>query len=252
MCPLSESDSTSKCCTKCGDPKPLTDYYGGKQPCKECRKKKQREWYAANKEYAAEYYKQYHEAHKEEHREYKRKYYQANAEDIKAKSAKWAAENSERHKENGRRYQAKNRKKEAKRKRAWKDANRQKARECNRAWEEANPERAQESRRKWQKANPDKRRINASVRRARLIGTGGECDAATVWQMAEDQNWLCAYCESPLFGDFEIDHIVPVAKGGTGDWSNLAITCGPCNRSKGAKTLEEFITCHLQIPKKSN
>jgi len=33
---------------------------------------------------------------------------------------------------------------------------------------------------------------------------------------------------------FEIDHIIPVIKGGTDDKNNLALLCRKCNRSKGA------------------
>ena len=31
----------------------------------------------------------------------------------------------------------------------------------------------------------------------------------------------------------EVDHVIPVAKGGTDDPSNLVPACGPCNRAKG-------------------
>jgi 5-methylcytosine-specific restriction endonuclease McrA len=31
-----------------------------------------------------------------------------------------------------------------------------------------------------------------------------------------------------------------LSRGGRNDWTNLAITCAVCNRSKGASTVEEF------------
>lgn len=49
----------------------------------------------------------------------------------------------------------------------------------------------------------------------------------------------CAYCRSPetLIGVFyEIDHIVPEARGGQTTQGNLALTCPLCNRYKGAQT----------------
>ena len=34
---------------------------------------------------------------------------------------------------------------------------------------------------------------------------------------------------------FEVDHIIPVSRGGTNDYENLTLACRWCNRSKGAK-----------------
>lgn len=38
-----------------------------------------------------------------------------------------------------------------------------------------------------------------------------------------------------------IDHIIPVVRGGTCERSNLQALCEPCNRSKGRKTMDEFM-----------
>lgn len=49
----------------------------------------------------------------------------------------------------------------------------------------------------------------------------------------------CVYCgASP--GALECDHVVPLAMGGVSVMENLATACKPCNRSKGAKTLDEW------------
>lgn len=47
----------------------------------------------------------------------------------------------------------------------------------------------------------------------------------------------CQYCGAPAT---EIDHIVPVSRGGMTNLDNLACVCGPCNRSKGDRTPEEW------------
>lgn len=49
----------------------------------------------------------------------------------------------------------------------------------------------------------------------------------------------CQYCGS-IVGPFHVDHVTPVAKGGSDEPSNLVLACQPCNLSKGAKTLEEW------------
>jgi hypothetical protein len=45
----------------------------------------------------------------------------------------------------------------------------------------------------------------------------------------------CGYCHSPqhlVFGWLEIEHVVPVARGGTDDESNLWLACRFCNTFK--------------------
>lgn len=51
----------------------------------------------------------------------------------------------------------------------------------------------------------------------------------------------CAYCDGAS-GDpkLEIEHTVPVSRGGTNRISNLAIACHTCNQEKGNKTAAEF------------
>ena len=50
----------------------------------------------------------------------------------------------------------------------------------------------------------------------------------------------CRYC-GDFDGPFQIDHIWPVALGGTDDPENLCVACRSCNASKGAKPLEVWL-----------
>lgn len=43
------------------------------------------------------------------------------------------------------------------------------------------------------------------------------------------------------FGKDELEHKIPLSRGGTHDYNNLEIACGKCNRKKYNKTLNEFI-----------
>ncbi len=54
--------------------------------------------------------------------------------------------------------------------------------------------------------------------------------------MARDRS-TCQYCGG--HGN-TIDHIVPRAKGGRHEWTNVATACSPCNAKKGDRTLEEL------------
>ena len=56
-----------------------------------------------------------------------------------------------------------------------------------------------------------------------------------------EQEGVCAGCGQPyFFRILEVDHILPRARGGTDDVSNLQLLCSACNRSKGSKTMEEW------------
>ncbi len=57
-----------------------------------------------------------------------------------------------------------------------------------------------------------------------------------------EQGGYCNGCEEhfPL-RHFQVDHIVPRAKGGTDHISNLQLLCGPCNSTKGTKTQAELL-----------
>jgi 5-methylcytosine-specific restriction endonuclease McrA len=51
-------------------------------------------------------------------------------------------------------------------------------------------------------------------------------------------NFSCVYCGSSE--RLECDHVVPISRGGSNDQANLACACFNCNRSKGAKLVEEW------------
>ena len=51
----------------------------------------------------------------------------------------------------------------------------------------------------------------------------------------------CGYCGCTLdFDGFTADHVIPRSKGGGNEISNLLPCCNPCNRSKAARSVEEF------------
>lgn len=51
-------------------------------------------------------------------------------------------------------------------------------------------------------------------------------------------NHLCEYCHTSerwQYVQFTIDHVIPLARGGSGDPDNLALACFHCNRRKADK-----------------
>ena len=54
-------------------------------------------------------------------------------------------------------------------------------------------------------------------------------------------NGKCRYCFTGLGTDAQVDHAIPVSKGGTNEIENLDLICPRCNQEKGSKTPEEYI-----------
>lgn len=92
----------------------------------------------------------------------------------------------------------------------------------------------------WRVKELASRRAYQAKRLAMKAASGGEYTADEILQMYDDQEGLCAYCETPLFGTYHVDHMVPISRGGSSYWTNLAIACPTCNIRKHSKTAEEF------------
>ncbi len=53
---------------------------------------------------------------------------------------------------------------------------------------------------------------------------------------------VCHICQGHVaWADFELDHVVPASRGGSGDEINLATSHMTCNRRKSARLLEEMV-----------
>jgi hypothetical protein len=57
----------------------------------------------------------------------------------------------------------------------------------------------------------------------------------------ERDNFTCTYCGEQS-KKLECDHIHPVSRGGDNSLTNLTTACITCNRSKGAKLLEDWVS----------
>ena len=56
-------------------------------------------------------------------------------------------------------------------------------------------------------------------------------------KVASNQKWKCLMCHQLLDYTYEIDHILPVFKGGSNDLNNLQALCRNCH---GKKTLDVY------------
>lgn len=56
----------------------------------------------------------------------------------------------------------------------------------------------------------------------------------------ERDGYRCTYCDSSE-GPMEVDHVLAVSRGGSDDFENLVCACRPCNRSKAARLLADWV-----------
>lgn len=127
----------------------------------------------------------------------------------------------------------------------WKQANPEKVRGYRKIGYSRNPQRDLDNRRRWMAANPEREsannRLRLAVRRARKRGASiGPVDLDALW---ESQGEWCPLCGAEIDRSLtypdplsqSVDHIVPLAKGGTHEQSNLQWTHLVCNNRKGAR-----------------
>lgn len=84
-------------------------------------------------------------------------------------------------------------------------------------------------------AKPDVYRAHAENRRARKLAVGGKYTAADIKALAVKQHHRCANCDKSIKDGYEVDHIMPLTKGGTNDIRNIQLLCQSCNRRKHTK-----------------
>lgn len=155
--------------------------------------------------------------------------YAANREKVKARHAAYNKANSE----SVRAYHA-----------AYRAANHEKLKEQAVEYRAANSEKIKARMAAYNKANLEQHAARSRGRRARASSAEGKHTAADVSAIFEKQHGLCANCLCKLFKSgkkkYHVDHIMPLALGGSNWPSNLQCLCPTCNLSKGAKHPDEW------------
>jgi len=198
----------SKTCTRCHETKSIDRFNrdktrgDGRFPqCKACCKK-----------YAAAYYKQ-------------------NSEKVKANVANYKLANPEKRAEIRKRWLENNRHKNREYQREWMRKHRAENPLNDRRWSK-DPE----TLRRWRAENRDKVTLQKQRRRMRELGVRSY-DIKPA-EIARILNSTCLYCGSTQ--NIQVDHVVPLAKGGRHSIGNLAPACKTCNVRKSAKFLMQW------------
>lgn len=70
-------------------------------------------------------------------------------------------------------------------------------------------------------------------------------------QIYDKCNGHCAYCGCKLeYKDMQVDHVIPLCRGGEDTMSNMLPSCRSCNHYKRTLTAEEFRGYVEGIPKR--
>jgi len=124
---------------------------------------------------------------------------------------------------------------------AWWQANKDRQKANNLSWVAANKQKVATTHAAWQKANPDIVAAMKARRRARKANSHGSHTAKDVKTLMAVQKCKCAVCRESIKEKYHVDHIVPLAGGGSNDKTNLQLLCPSCNTSKGAKHPIDFM-----------
>jgi 5-methylcytosine-specific restriction endonuclease McrA len=90
------------------------------------------------------------------------------------------------------------------------------------------------------------RRKKQYQKRKAIMRGGGDLPIKRIQLVYEDNikkygTLTCIYClQSIEFGKDTLEHKHPLSRGGTNDYSNLAIACRSCNSKKNNKTYDEY------------
>jgi CRISPR/Cas system Type II protein with McrA/HNH and RuvC-like nuclease domain len=95
--------------------------------------------------------------------------------------------------------------------------------------------------------NPEMTAARRERYKQNLRAAPGVYTQADITTIRVRQRDACYYCNSILRGCGEVDHRLPLSRGGSNWPINLVLACVPCNRDKNNKTDEEFFEWRVRL-----
>ena len=224
-----------KACTKCGVfyNDASANFYRNKSSfrpwCKSCSQTASKDYKARNQEQIAAKEKEYRQEYVAKNRDriaaQKKEYNQRNAERLKdRRKEKYQANRAAVLEQMANRYQA----------------NRTRIIAHVKRYYAEHADERREYQARYKHEHPERVRVHERRRRARKLLSRGSHTEADVRRQHDAQKGLCYWCQVAIGTDYEVDHVIPVSKGGDDSPANIVIACAPCNRRKGAQMPSEF------------
>lgn len=104
-----------------------------------------------------------------------------------------------------------------------------------------NKDKCRQASEQWRKNNKEKVNAISATRRARKRKAEGRFSEIDINYLMGIQKWKCICCKADIKNNHHVDHIIPLAKGGSNDRRNLQLLCPTCNWKKGAKHPIDFM-----------
>jgi len=127
--------------------------------------------------------------------------------------------------------------------RRWRAAHPDEHKAARDGWDRAHPESSNARRKRYAQRHLEVRRLIDHTRRARHARAEGHYTAAEWRDLVVKYEGRCAYWngEGPVHeGPLQMDHRIPLPRGGSNSIANILPACGRCNRRKHLLTEEEF------------
>lgn len=126
------------------------------------------------------------------------------------------------------------------------EENKEKYLQISTEWNREHSDKHVESNRKWRENNPEKYAAlshkHSIIKKDRKIKAGEIPTTEEIRELIISSKKKCFWCGKTVKDkELNIDHLYPLAKGGTNHISNLVVSCGLCNRRKHAKDPERFL-----------
>lgn len=122
--------------------------------------------------------------------------------------------------------------------RSWRARNLARARKGFRDRYWRNPTAGRARSRAWKRRNPEKNRASSLRYHWRSRNATGQASAEQIRARIEFFGGRCSYCGGP---HEQLDHAIPLSRGGTNWPANLRTSCTRCNLSKKQMTAIEFL-----------